>query len=136
MKASTKDHVQFFAGYLDAVTRLYTTEKILYASTVILIPNVSSVEDQLNAKIIKEEKIKRMVLFEKDISSFLKVDPKNRMIWYLTEYFLWFEHFSSSCECKKYILSGDNIPENHLAYKLLVNEKYHIIIYLSESKKA
>jgi len=136
MEIPTKDHMHYFAGYLDAVTRLYTTEKILYASAVILIPNNSSIEDQLDAKIIKEDKFQKMVIFEKDISSFLSVDPKERMIFYLTEYFLWFKEFSNSCVCKKYVLSGNNIPDNHLVYKLFVNEKHHIIIYLSKSKKA
>ncbi len=136
MKIIPNDHMQYFAGYLDAVTRFYTTGKILYASAVILISDQSSIEEELDARIIKEEKLKKMVIFEKDISSFLDADSKERMLFYLTEYFLWFEDFSDSCECVKYVLSGKNIPTNHLAYKLLVNEKHHIIIYLSESKKA
>ena len=102
MRLKVIEHLQYFAGYLDAVTRLYTNEKILFTSVVINIPDNSSLEKIIGAKIIKEESIKNMASFEKDVSLIFKDSSKERILFYLTEYFLWFREFTSSCECKKY----------------------------------
>ena len=136
MKLEVIEHIQYFSGYLDAVTRLYTNEKVLFSSVVINIPDNSSLEKMIDAKIIKEESIKNMVSFEKDVSLIFKESSKERILFYLTEYFLWFREFTFSCECKKYYLEGKKIPEDHIAYKLFINEEFHILVYICAIKKS
>ena len=44
--------------------------------------------------------------FERDISQFLNTDPKNRLRFYLTEYFCLYKHSSDTCLCEKLRLEG------------------------------
>jgi hypothetical protein len=71
--------------------------------------------------------------FERDISRFLKTDPKNRLLFYLTEYFSWYKDFSDTCECEKLRLEGGDLSDDHTAYRLFVDHE-HEVLFLAHWK--
>jgi hypothetical protein len=136
MKTSIKDHLIFFDGYFDAVGRLFSTSEILISPTVREIHQDESIESLLSAKIVETIEVEKMAVdFEKEIADFLNRDPRERVLYYLIEYFDWFNEFSESCVCNKYKLSGSDVPEKHIAYILSCNKKIDILIYLYEKPK-
>jgi len=136
MQISVPKHTRFFDGYLDAVGRVYTTDKLLYGLSAQIIPKNSSIEALLNAKIIYSEDIKEMtVAFEKSVSDLLKSDPRERLVFYMVEYFSWFEEYTHSCECTSVKLAGKDIPSDHIGYSLKVNDKYNVLVFLYISEK-
>jgi len=131
MEISVPEHTIYFNGYLDAVGRVYTTDSTLYVLSALIISEDSSLENQLEAKIVESNEVKDIVRdFESGVSELLKTDPRERLIFYLVEYFSWFEEYTKSCKCVSYKLEGENIPPNHIAYTLNVNNKYNVLIYL------
>jgi len=121
---SVPSHTVYFAGYLDAVGRHYTDEKRLCALTVAVMP--SMILDRLAIRTTTP--VGNMVReFERDISQFLNTDPKNRLLFYLTEYFRWYEDFSDTCECEKLRLEGSDLSGDHTAYRLFVDHKHEVL---------
>jgi hypothetical protein len=105
---SVPSHTIYFAGYLDAVGRYYTDEKRLCALTVSLMPSKILDRHAIRTTTPVENMVRE---FERDISQFLNTDPRNRFLFYLTEYFCWYKHFSDACECEKLRLEGDGDDE-------------------------
>ena len=124
---SVPSHTLRFEGYLDAVGRHYTDEKRLCALTAALMP--SRILD--NHAIKTATPVENMVReFESDISRFLNTDPRNRLLFYLTEYFCWYKDFSDACVCEKLRLEGGDISHDHTAYRLFVDHK-HVVLFLA-----
>jgi len=121
---SVPSHTLRFEGYLDAVGRHYTDEKQLCALTAALMP--SKILD--NHAIKTASPVENMVReFERDISRFLNTDPRNRLLFYLTEYFCWYKDFSHACVCEKLRLEGGAISHDHIAYRLFVDRQYEVV---------
>jgi hypothetical protein len=57
----------------------------------------------------------------------VNTDPKNRLLFYLTEYFGWYRDFSDACECEKLRLEGGGLSHDHVAYRLLVDHKHEVL---------
>lgn len=132
MQISVPEHTRFFDVFLDAVRRIYTTDDLLYGLSAWIIPKNSSIEALLNAKVIYSENIKEItVAFEKSTSDLLQSDPRERLIFYLVEYFSWFIKFTHSCECTSVKLEGKDILLKHIAYLLKINDKYKVSVFLS-----
>ncbi len=137
MKFSIIDHVKFYDGYFDAVGRIFTTNEILIAPVVRVIGNDESIESLLSAKVVSLVTVEKMaVSFEKDISVFLGKDPRERLLFYLVDYFDWFDGFSETCICTKFELSGNDVPEKYLAYIISCNNEIDILVYLYEKAKS
>ena len=127
MNLSVPEHTIYFSGYLDAVGRQYTTEDYLYCLNVRLIDD-ASIQSELGLSIVKCSDVADMVVdFETSISKILNTDPRERVIFYLIEYFMWYRDHFEKCVVKKLILQGDNLPENHLAYKLIINDSFEVL---------
>ena len=128
---SVPSHTIYFAGYLDAVGRHYTDEKRLCALTAALMP--SAILD--GRTITTTTPVDNMVReFEHDISRFLNTDPRDRLVFYLTEYFSWYKDFSGTCVCEKLQLDGAGLPHHHVAYRLFVDHK-HAVVFLASWKE-
>jgi hypothetical protein len=127
---SVSSHTTYFAGYLDAVGRHYTDEKRLCALSVAVMPSI--ILDGLAIRTITpvEDMVRE---FERDIAQFLNTDPRNRLLFYLTEYFDWYQQFSGSCVCEKLRLEGGDLSHDHLAYRLFVDHK-HVVLFLASWK--
>ena len=124
---SVPSHTTYFAGYLDAVGRHYTDEKRLCALTATVMP--STILDGCAIKTATPvENVVRE--FERDISQFLNTDPRNRLLFYLTEYFSWYKDFSDTCVCEKLRLEGRDLSHDHIAYRLFVEHK-HAVLFLA-----
>ena len=121
---SVPSHTMYFAGYLDVVGRQYTDEKRLCARTVSVMP--SRILDRLAIRTTTP--VENMVRdFEYDISRLLNIDPKNRLLFYPTEYFCWYKEFSDTCVCEKLRLEGCDLSHDHTAYRLFVDHKHEVI---------
>ncbi|MDH5786364.1 MAG: hypothetical protein OEZ16_12265 [Chromatiales bacterium] len=137
MELSVPEHITYLSGYMDAVGRAYTTDKILYTLEVSLIREGESFEKNFNVKIVEENKVSNMVRhIENSISSILNTDPRERLLFYLIEYLMWLEEFTDSCECKVLNITGEKLPENYLCYSFLVNEIYNIKALICVSEKS
>ena len=131
-----RDHAIRFDGYLDAVGRQFTTNETLVAVASRILDRNVVVEDIINSKEYEFlEMGNNSISFEKEISSFLNTDPKERLLFYLIEYFEWFKQFSETYTCKKLNLSGANAPDKYLGYLLNCNEHLKILIYIYEKAK-
>jgi hypothetical protein len=123
-KFSVSYHTTFFAGYLDAVGRHYSDDEWLCAISVFALP----AESPERLEIVSAKPVKNMVReFERDIAKFLDSDPKNRLVFYLTEYFDWYKGFSGTCVCEKVQVKGRDIPPDSLAYRLLVDQQHEVL---------
>jgi len=121
---------------MDAVGRSFTTDKVLYTLSASILSKGSSVEDQLHAHLNNSQNIQDITIdFEKSISEFLKVYPRERIIFYLVEYVQWYKEYTNICICKKHKLSGNSIPEKHLCYELNIDNEYDVLIFISKSEK-
>jgi hypothetical protein len=95
---SVPSHTIFFDGYLDAVGRHYTDDKRLCALTVAVTP--SRILERLSiASTTPVEDMPKA--FDRDIAKFLHTDSRNRLVFYLIEYFVWYQQFSDICECER-----------------------------------
>jgi hypothetical protein len=121
---SVMSHTIYFAGYLDAVGRHYTDEKRLCALTAAVMPSVILDGRTIRTTMPVENMVRE---FERDISQFLNTDPRNRLLFYLTEYFGWYKDFSDTCECVKLQLEGGGLPHDHTAYRLFVDHKHEVL---------
>jgi hypothetical protein len=121
---SVPTHTTFFAGYLDAVGRQYTNER-LCALTVRTTPagipldglevsNVSPIENMVRE-------------FQADISRFLNADPKQRVVFYLVEYFCWYKEFSTRCDCHRVTVRGQGITDEQIGFHLNVNNEHDVV---------
>lgn len=136
MEITIPDHTMYFSGYLDAVGRVYTTEEELVSLTSAIVHDKASVDNEYGVEIAEEKVVSEMVAsFEKSVSEFLSTDPTERLVFYLVEYFMWFQEYSESCVCKECTLKWKASPDRYLAYKLRVNDDYNVLVILSASKK-
>jgi hypothetical protein len=124
---SVPSHTLRFGGYLDAVGRHYTDEKRLCALNAALMPSRILDNHAIKTTTPVENMVKE---FERDISQFLSTDPRNRLLFYLTEYFCWYKEFSDACVCEKLGLEGGGISRDHTAYRLFVDHK-HVVLFLA-----
>ena len=131
-----KDLAIYFDGYLDAVGRQFSTNETLVALSSRVLDGQVSIEDILSSneyKFIAAEN--NEINFEEDISTFLVTDPRERLLFYLVEYFEWFKQFSETYSCEKLHLSGDNAPDKYLGYLLTCNKNIKIFVYIYEKPK-
>jgi hypothetical protein len=121
---SVPSHTVYFAGYLDAVGRHYTDEARLCALTATVMPSAILDGHTIKTTTLVDNMVRE---FERDISQFLNTDPRNRLLFYLTECFGWYKHFSDTCECERLRLEGGGLSHDHLAYRLFVNHKHEVL---------
>ena len=119
-------HTLFFAGYLDAVGRHYTDDKRLCALTVTDAPSKILDGYAIKTKTPVENMVRE---FDRDISRFLNTDPRDRLLFYLTEYFCWYKHISHTCECEKLQLEGGALSHDHIAYRLFVDHEHEVLFF-------
>lgn len=132
-----RDHALRFDGYLDAVGRQLSTSETLIAVSTRLLNEQVVVEDIINSKEYEFLELEsNNIGFEKEISSFLNTDPRERLLFYLIEYFEWFERFSETYTCKKLRLSGANAPVKYLGYLLTCNTNINLFIYVYKKSKS
>ena len=132
----SKDLAIYFAGYLDAVGKQFSTNETLIASSSRIIDEQTTVEEVLSSTEYSFLELENNdSKFESEISSFLDTDPREKLLFYLVEYFDWFEHFSESYTCKKLALSGAGAPDKYLGYLLTCNKNINILIYIYEKPK-
>lgn len=119
-------HTLYFAGYLDAVGRHYTDEKRLCVLTVTVRPSKILDGYMIKAKAPVENMARE---FEHDISRFLNTDPRDRLLFYLTEHFCWYDHFSDTCECERLRLEGNSLSHEYIAYRLSVDHEHEVLFF-------
>lgn len=125
---SVPSHTTYFAGYLDAVGRQFSTATRLCMLTAQVQP--SMLLDGTTVKAATH--VENMVVdFERDIASFLSADPRHPLVFYLTEYFGWYKDFSDTCSCEKLTLEGGNLSPDHFAYRLHVNQDQEVVFLAS-----
>lgn len=127
---SVPSHTTYLAGYLDAVGRHYTDEKRLCALSVALMPSMILAGLTIKTTTTVDNIVRE---FERDISRLLNTDPKNRLVFYLTEYFAWYKDCSATCVCEKLRLEGAGISHDHVGYRLFVDHK-HAVVFLASWK--
>ena len=124
---SVPSHTTFFDGYLDAVGRHYTDDRRLCALTTTVTP--SRILERLS--IVSTTPVEDMVkAFDRDIAHFLNTDSRNRLVFYLIEYFAWYKEFSNICECESVQFRGEDFPLEHIAYRLFI-DKTHEVLFLA-----
>ena len=126
-----------FDGYLDAVGRQFSTDENLVALSSRVLDNQVGIDDVVSSK--EYEFIRANsndVSFEKEINNFLGVNPKERLVFYLVEYFEWFKQFSETYSCEKLYLSSADAPNKYLGYLLTCNKKIKIFVYIYEKTKS
>ncbi len=132
-----RDLAVFFDGYLDAVSRQFSTDKSLIASSSRILDSEVCIADIVSTneyKLIRSEN--EDADFEREISKFLGADSKERLVFYLVEYFEWFKHYSETFSCEKLFLSGVDSPKNYLGYLLTCNEQIKVLVYVYEKTKS
>jgi hypothetical protein len=121
---SVPTHTTFFSGYLDAVGRQYTNER-LCALTVRMAPTGSPIE---GLSVSNAAPVENMVKeFQADISRFLNADPKQRIVFYLVDYFCWYKEFSSSCDCYRVMVRGEGITDEQIGFRLNVDNEHDVV---------
>jgi hypothetical protein len=121
---SVPSHTTFFNGYLDAVGRHYSDESRLCAISAAIMP----AESLQHLATVGTTPVENMVTeFASDSARFLGTDPRNRLVFYLIEYFDWFKQFSDNCVCERVRLSGDGFPDDHIAYRLFIDETHEVL---------
>ena len=125
---SVSSHTTYFAGYLDAVGRQFSTAARRCDLAAQLMP--SAMLDGIEVK--SAMPVEKMVVdFEREISRFLNADPRNPLVFYLTEYFGWYDDFSDACTCEKLTLEGGQLSPDYFAYRLQVNHEYEVVFVAS-----
>ena len=136
MKIVVSEHIAYLSGYMDAVGRMLSTEHELIGLNAREVDSVQALEQEFECEVRELIPVSSMALdFEKGVSSLFEVDPKNRVIFYLTEYVSWFEEYAASCITKKVVLNGKSIPEKYLAWLLELNGKRKVFILLCRAIK-
>ena len=130
---SVPSHTTYFADYLDAVGRHYTTDKRLCALTVAVMPCTILDGFAIKAAMPVENMVRE---FEQDISLFLNSDPRNRLLFYLTEYFSWYKDFSDSCICERLKLEGEgDRSQDSIVNRLFVDHRHEVVFSASWKDK-
>jgi hypothetical protein len=125
---SVPSHTTYFAGYLDAVGRQFSAASRRCDLAVQMMP--STMLDGISVKAAVP--VEKMVVdFERDISRFLGANPRNPLVFYLIEYFGWYEDFSDACSCEKLTLEGGELSPDHFAYRLRVSHEHEVIFLAS-----
>jgi hypothetical protein len=125
---SVSSHTTYFAGYLDAVGRQFSTASQRCNLAVQVMP--STMLDRFSVK--SAHPVERMIGdFQHDICKFLGADPKAPLLFYLIEYFSWYNHFSDVCSCEKLSLEGEGLSPDHFAYRLKVNNQSEVVFLAS-----
>jgi len=65
--------------------------------------------------------------FQSDISRFLNADPKQRLLFYLIEYFGWYRDFSTRCECQRVKIGGEGVTGEQIGFRLNVNGEHDVV---------
>ena len=122
---SVPSHTTFFDGYLDAVGRQYTDDQRLCALTVRVAPHGSPLE---GLAVLNATPVENMVReFQSDIARFLNADPKQRLLFYLIEYFCWYGEFSTRCECHRVKIEGEGVTDEQIGFRLNVNDEHDVV---------
>ncbi|MES2671424.1 MAG: hypothetical protein V4673_13550 [Pseudomonadota bacterium] len=112
-----KTHTTFLAGYMDAVGRAFTTDKILYNLTARWLTFDEGLEDILGGKITHRQSVDNWAKdFHISCTDFLGTDGLDRSTFYLIEYICWYEKFGSEAKAFKacYSPNPDREIESHL----------------------
>jgi hypothetical protein len=121
---SVPSHTTFFDGYLDAVGRHFSDERRMCAISASVMP----AESLEHLAIVSATPVENMVMdFERDIAKFLSTDSRNRLVFYLIEYFDWYKRLSDTCVCERVHLRGDDLPNEHIAYRLFIDHAHEVL---------
>jgi hypothetical protein len=136
MDINVKDHTQFVDGYMDAVGRYYTDDNVLVGINAQFLEENQTIESRLKCTIEATNKVENFTSdFEREISNLLGVSPRERMLFYLIEYVMWFEEYTNSCKVLKHQLNGQNVKAVSTTYTLHINGNNDIFIHMFKAIK-
>ena len=116
-----KNHTTFLAGYMDAVGRAFTTDKILYNLTARWLSVDEGFEDILNGNISRRQSVNNWPKdFHISCADFLGTDGRDRLTFYLIEYICWYEQFRP--EAKAFRVSCTHVPDREIDSHLFIIE--------------
>ena len=120
-------HTTFLSGYLDAVARSITTDSVLcnLSASFVELGNSSGRLKHDRAVLVDNWSIEFGALTD----SFLGIDERSRLGFYLVDYICWFRDFTSDAKCYK--CAGDT-PEPEVAYYLEWPEGVSVLIAASK----
>ena len=121
---------------MDAVGRHYTDERTLVGLNAQILKANETIEERLQCSIKTTIEIENFSSdFENSLSVLLGADSRERMLFYLIEYAMWYEEYTKSCKVLKHTLGGKNTKAIKVFYSLHINEKYKLFIYIFKSNK-
>jgi hypothetical protein len=126
-KFSVPTHTTFFDGYLDAVGRQHTNEQRLCALTIRASAAGTPLEGLAVSNATPVENMVRE--FQSDIAGFLNADPKQRVVFYLIDYFCWYKEFSTRCDCHRVRVQGEGITDEQIGFRLNVNDEHDVVFF-------
>jgi len=136
MNINPSEHTLFLSGYMDAVSRVLTNNSDLCILNARVIESVETIETTLDCSVTEVSEVENITTeFEKGLKTVFSANPRERFLFYLTDYVMWYPEYTSSCTAMSIELASKNIPTNHLAWILTLNESVNVLIYLSKQKK-
>lgn len=137
MNIEVSDHIHYLSGYMEAVGNMLSTDLEVFTLTARIVESVEILEQELGFNVGKETPIERAFLdFEKGLKSLFQVDPRDRVLFYLTEYVMWFEEYTDSCNSSRLYLVGANVQEKHLAWFLEINSTTRVFIFMQRQARS
>lgn len=132
--AEIEKHINFVNGYMDAVGRIFTTEKFLFSLWAE--QRSERLEKSPGLNITGQETMPDFVReLEQQVSEFFDSDPRERLLFYLLEYLVWFREFTDYFECYKIQVEFDPENRKYLAYRFVVNGSQEIYIFMTRMSK-
>ncbi|UJB19716.1 MULTISPECIES: hypothetical protein [Lysobacter] len=135
---SVPRHATFLDGYMDAVGRVLTTEAELCRLSTRTIEGERSIES-----VIEEHPSDRVLInnwpreFGRFVEDFLRLDPKDRLGFYLIEYIIWFREFTQGAVCYRLncgALRPDTVAQ--VAYVLELENDQRVLFFAVRSNRA
>lgn len=132
--AEIEKHIAFVSGYLDAVGRHFTTESVLFSLWAE--KGSKRINELTEIDIVGEKKIPEFVHeLEQQVGEFLNTDTRERLVFYLLEYLIWFKEFTESFECYKLKVVFEPDERKYLAYKFVVNGSQEVYVFMTQLYK-
>lgn len=133
----SENHTTFLAGYMDAVGRAFTTDKILYNLTARWLSAGEGFEEILNGKITHRQPVNEWTKdFHISCTDFLGTDGRDRLTFYLIEYICWYEDFGS--EARAFKVSCSQVPDREIDSHLFLidfSSTPSVLIIMSKLQK-
>jgi hypothetical protein len=130
---SVPDHVTFLAGYMDAVGRVLTTDSVLWGLTARDAREVLDGDLLFGVAVRARSSVENWSKeFGSLVDTFLRMNQRHRLGFYLVDYICWFKEFTQSAECFK--LDCDSLHPNTIAQAtyLLKLDGNHRVLLLAE----